>query len=256
MSESGNLPLALYAQVLAHAQAEYPREACGLLARSKGGRRVYHRCRNAAPADAARDRFAIHPEDWAAVEDRSAQILAVVHSHPDASAEPSDADRAGCHASGLAWYVIAVPGGTLRRIEPEPLPLVGREFHHGVVDCYSLVRDYFAQVLGVELPDFERVDGWWERGQDLYREGFAAAGFVDLGPPAGVEGGSAEIRLHDGLLMQVASRKENHAAVFVGPVNGVDCILHHLYGRLSGHEPWGGYWLRHCTGVLRHRSLL
>ena len=255
MSEPVALELALYDQVFAHAQDEYPREACGLLVHSHADKLLYRRCRNIAPAESARDRFHIHPEDWCFAEEEGA-VLAIVHSHPDASAEPSDADRAGCYASGLAWYVIAVPGGTMRKIEPAPLPLVGREFAHGVVDCYSLVRDYYAQTLAIELPDFARDDGWWERGQDLYRENFAAAGFVDLGLPRGLEGGAAEIRKHDGLLMQVAARKENHAAVFVGPVNGVDCILHHLYGRLSGHEPWGGYWLRHCTGVLRHRSLL
>ena len=256
MSEPAALSLALYDQVFAHAQAEYPREACGLICENKRGAVVYQRCRNVAPDDAARDRFHIHPEDWAQAEDLYERILAIVHSHPDASAEPSSADRAGCFASGLAWYVIAVPGGAMRKIEPEPLPLVGREFAHGAVDCYSLVRDYYAQVLAIELPDFEREDGWWERGQDLYRENFAAAGFVDLGPPLGIEGGTAEIRVHDGLLMQVAARRENHAAVFVGPVYGVDCILHHLYGQLSQHNPWGGEWLRRTTSVLRHKSFL
>lgn len=256
MSEASKVPLALYDTILQHAQDEYPREACGLLCESAAGALVYERCRNTAPAGTERDRFQIHPEDWARAEDAHTRIDAVVHSHPDASAEPSDADRAMCHATGVPWYVIQVPGGVMRCIRPAPLPLVGREFHHGVVDCYSLVRDHFSQVLQIELPDFPREDGWWERGEDLYRQGFAQAGFIDLGPPRGEAGGSAEIRLHDGLLMRVAARQDNHLAVFVGPVNGVDCILHHLYGRLSGHEPWGGYWLRHCTSVLRHQSLL
>ena len=256
MSEPATLAPVLYESILQHAQAEYPREACGLLCINQRGALVYRRCRNAAPADAARDRFQIHPEDWAQAEDICERIVAVVHSHPDASAEPSDADRAMCHATGLPWYVIQVPGGVMRCIQPLALPLLGRQFHHGVVDCYSLVRDYYRQVLQIELPDFERSDGWWERGEDLYRANFTAAGFVDLGPPRGVEGGAAEIRLHDGLLMQVAARRENHAAIFVGPVYGVDCILHHLYGQLSQHNPWGGEWLRRTTSVLRHKSLL
>ncbi|MBE7419824.1 MAG: phage tail protein [Ideonella sp.] len=244
----------LYHAVLEHALQCYPREACGLLARAANGALAYHRCRNAAAA--AGDAFRIDPRDWAAVEDAH-PVVAVVHSHPDGDAHASDADRAMCHASGLPWFIVAVPGTTWSTLWPHrPLPLLGRQFHHGVVDCYSLVRDYYAERLGIALPDFERADGWWDRGEDLYRKHFAEAGFVDLGRPAGRADGATELRLHDALLMQVAARCENHAAVFVGPVHGVDSILHHLYGRLSAHDPWGGYWLRHCTAVMRHRSLL
>lgn len=245
--------LQVYDQVLAHAQADYPREACGLLVRVK--RRVrYWPCRNIAPAPAAKDRFQIDPHDWAAAEDAGA-ILAVVHSHPDADAHPSDADRWMCHRGGIAWFVIAVPGGAWKGLQPEPLPLEGRQFEHGVVDCYTLIRDYYAQRLGLELPDFERADEWWKPhdGQpcgNLYREHFAEAGFVDLGVVAP--------RAHDVLLMQVAADVANHAAVFVPDAgSGLgDRLLHHLYGRLSGHDVWGGYWSRHTTAVLRHGSLL
>ena len=58
---------------------------------------------------------------------------------------------------------------------------------------------------------------------------------------------------HEVLLMQVATRGiENHGDVFVGD----GTILHHLYGRLSGHDVWGGYWKQHTTLVLRHRDLM
>ena len=57
-------------------------------------------------------------------------------------------------------------------------PLVGRAFHHGVLDCcYTLVRDWYRQERGVELLDFDRTDVWWERGENIYVEGFPVAGF-------------------------------------------------------------------------------
>lgn len=262
MSELQEAFARLHHQVLEHAQRDHPREACGLLARNKRGAIVYHPCRNMAPESAARDSFRIHPEDWAEAEDLSAQILAVVHSHPDSDAHPSHADRWMCHESGLPWFVIAVPGGAWTLTLPEPLPLLGREFHHGIVDCYTLVRDYYRQMLALELPNFERKDDWWqpgpngEPGADLYRKHFAVAGFVDLGRPAGRPDGDAQVRLHDVLLMRVQSQQENHAGVFVGPVHGVDCFMHHLMGGMSRREPWGGVYMNRCTAVLRHRSLL
>ena len=239
--------------VHAHAWAAYQngkREACGLIVRG-GAEDVYVPCRNIADDDRQRDSFKIDPRDWAAAED-AGEIVAVVHSHPDASAHPSDADRLMCSRTGVPWLIISMPSGVILQCEPSPsgmLPLVGREFHHGIVDCYTLVRDYYLQRLGIELPDFERTDEWWSAGQNLYRENFESAGFVEVGSAADTQ--PAE---HDVLLMMIKSDVENHAAIFEDPARGL--ILHHLWGRPSGHDVWGGYWKRHTTAVLRHKSLI
>lgn len=251
----------LHHRVLEHAQREHPREACGLLAAHRlDGAIDYLPCTNTAPEGAARDSFRIRPEDWASVEDHH-EVLAVVHSHPDWDAHPSDADRWMCHESGLPWFVIAVPGGAWTMTTPAPLPLLGRQFHHGIVDCFAAARDYYAGI-GIELPNVPRWDDWWEPGPngepgaDLYRKHLEAAGFVDLGLPAGRAGGDVQPRLHDGLLFKWRSVQENHAGVFVGPVHGVDCFFHHPMGGISRRDPWGGVYLNRCTAVLRHRSLM
>lgn len=252
-----------FARVLAFAQNAAPREACGLLVRLRDGSTAYLDCRNIAPEGAARDSFKIHPEDWASAEDLSEELLAIVHSHPDADCHPSHADRWMCHESGLPWFIVALPSQAVSLTMPDqPLPLLEREFHHGIVDCYTLVRDYYREQLQIELPNGERADDWWqpgpngEPGQDLYRKNLEAAGFVDLGRPAGRPDGGVQVQLHDVLLMKIRSDQENHAGVFIGPVYGVDCMLHHPMGGMSRREPWGGVWLNRCTAVARHRSLL
>ena len=53
-------------------------------------------------------------------------------------------------------------------------------FFHRVLDCYTLVRDYYHRERGIELLDFEREDDWWHKGQDLYMQGFERAGFAPL----------------------------------------------------------------------------
>jgi cell wall-associated NlpC family hydrolase len=51
--------------------------------------------------------------------------------------------------------------------------------------------------------------------------------------------------------MQVASPVPNHAAVYLG--DGL--ILHHLQGRLSSRDVYGGYWQKVTTHALRHPLL-
>lgn len=241
--------------IWAHGQACFPRECCGLVI-DLAGVATYVPCTNIAPAGTEKDRFVIDPSEWAAAEDRG-EILAVVHSHPNASANPSDADRAMCERTGVPWIVIGVPSGVIKQCEPtgQPLPLVGRTFHHGVVDCYTLIRDYYQVRLGIELPDYERDDEWWAKGpdgqpgQDLYERLFSDAGFVCVG-----QARDLHPQPHDVILIQIRAEQSNHAAIMDSDHPGQ--ILHHLYGRLSGHDVWGGMWRHHSTRLLRHRNLL
>jgi proteasome lid subunit RPN8/RPN11 len=224
--------------VLEHAAQEAPRECCGLAVVVKG-RLKYWPCRNLA----GEAEFAIHPEDQAAAED-AGEVVAVCHSHPYLPPEPSEADRLMCGRTGLPWLIVGWPTGDFRIIEPEryTTPLIGRPFVHGVLDCYALCRDYYA-TLGLVLPDYPREDDWWLKGQNLYLDHFAEAGFVEVSADT--------LRAHDALLMQIASPVPNHAGVI--DANGH--LLHHCHGRLSSRDIYGGMWRKVTTHVLRHRSL-
>lgn len=250
--------------IRAHAVAEYPRECCGLVV-LQSRRESYMPCRNLAEGT---DHFILDPEDYAAAEE-TGRITAVVHSHPDIPAAPSEADRVACEASGLPWFIAAVAkndagavlAGEVLGFAPEgyAAPLLGRPFAHGVLDCYSLVRDWFARERGIALPDFQREDGWWEAGKkgDLYMEHYAEAGFRLL-----VSG--EQIAPGDMIVMQIRSDRANHAGLFLGtqPLKETpdlfpvpDAMLHHLYGRDSERVVYGGYWREATRLVLRHKGL-
>jgi proteasome lid subunit RPN8/RPN11 len=242
----------LVERIKAHALAEYPREACGLIA---GGQ--YLPCRNVA--ERPEQHFVIASEDYLRAE-ALGPLEAVVHSHrPDQLASPSAADMAAQAASGLPWVIVVCNGEVCPDIfafgDQLPIqPLVGRTFRHGVSDCYSIVRDYYRLKLDITLPDFPRDDGWWNRGETLYADGFEAAGFTCY---ARGDEGRRWVKLHDVLLIQYLPgvKTPHHAAVYVGK----GLMLHHhadtaRKSRVSRHEPAAG-WSALVTHWLRHKSL-
>jgi proteasome lid subunit RPN8/RPN11 len=220
---------------IAHAHASLPREACGLVIVRKG-REVYWPCKNLAVGD---DQFMIDPNDYEAA-DAEGEIVAVVHSHPYIPATPSQADLVSCEHSGLEWHIVSVPNNVWHSFKPSGYiaPLVGRVFSHGVLDCYSIIRDWYKEARNIELLDFERHDGWWNNGGNLYLDNFEKAGFVKCD------------ELHEGavLLMQIGSNVPNHAAIYLGD----DLILHHIQQRLSSRDVYGGFWRKNTRMILRY----
>lgn len=232
-----------------HAAREFPKECCGVVIVVNGKER-YRPCDNiAATPD---EHFVLSPRDYAKAS-QEGDIIAIVHSHPNASPLPSEADLVQCEAWGLPWHIVSawVPDGAESAVAGEPhtfqpsgyvAPLVGRSFSHGVLDCYTLIRDYYERELGITLRDFERRDGWWnEPGQNLYLDNFALAGFEPIRGP---------MQIGDVILMHIRSRVPNHAAVYIG--NGQ--ILHHVMRRLSSRDIYDGYWQENTRLVIRYKG--
>jgi proteasome lid subunit RPN8/RPN11 len=246
-----------------HARREYPKESCGLIVKGK-----YYACENIADDPARHDEgnvncgcqlcsFEINPKVYATYEMRG-PIDVVVHSHPNGPYYPSLADMEGQALTAKTWAILCLDeerafdkpvmwGGDL----PIP-PIVGREFMHGITDCYAIIKDAYAlgkdklaeqgvvwPFLPITLPDCPREDAWWEGERDLYEENFEKAGFIEVTDP----------KPGDVFLMKIRSSKNNHGGLLVGE----GLILHHLPSRLSRREP-AGLWGRQASKWLRYKG--
>ncbi len=238
---------------IVHAITEYPKESCGLVLIHEGVEE-YYPCKNTAVSKS--EHFVMNPVDYADAEDRG-EITAVVHSHPDVSPKPSEADRVSCERSGLPWYIFSVHKNVETGIvdcigdyafNPSGYksPLIGREFSYGILDCYTLIQDYYKEEFGIDLIDpidknIDHHDGWWLKGYKFYEENYEAFGWerVNDAPRKG-----------DVVLMQIRSKTPNHAAVYLGDGH----ILHHLYGRLSSRDVYGGYWRETTRYMIRYKG--
>ena len=145
-------------EALTHAKEESPKESVGLVNVIKGRQR-YFPCTNLA--ETPDEHFVLGPEEYAEIEDKG-EIVAVIHSHPKTNHAPSPADRVACEKSGLPWHVINPNTENWGYCEPSgfELPYVGREFVHGIVDCDSLIRDFYRQEFEILLKDYNRRDQW------------------------------------------------------------------------------------------------
>ncbi|MDO6706796.1 C40 family peptidase [Photobacterium sp. 1_MG-2023] len=216
--------------MIEHAAACYPNESCGLLVRTADGL-AYLPAQNLAPEPT--ESAIIDPESWIEA-DRLGEVVGIVHSHPDGPFVLSGADRLAQQQTGLPWYLVV--GDQVRKFPPVP-PLLGREFHHGVTDCYTLSRDAYA-LAGHHFPDWDREDDWWEKGKNYYLDNFESFGFVRVDDP----------QPGDVFLIQLASDTPNHTAIYLGDGQ----ILHHCPNRLSGRQIYGGAWQRHLHSIWRY----
>ena len=108
------LPRAIAAAILAHARAEAPLEACGLIPGSApaadGGEPLrYVPCRNALASPV---RYTIHPEDLLRVtvdaDDAGGVIWGIVHSHVRSPAVPSPTDVDLAYYSDALYLVVSL----------------------------------------------------------------------------------------------------------------------------------------------------
>ena len=103
------IPSAVADALLAHARAELPNEACGLLAGNlaSGRATTFHPARN---AEASPLRYNVHPDDLVrivfAIEDAGQDLVAIFHSHTRSPAVPSATDRRTAQYPD-AYYVLA-----------------------------------------------------------------------------------------------------------------------------------------------------
>ncbi|MEY8769038.1 C40 family peptidase [Erwinia sp. ACCC 02193] len=208
-------------------------EVCGLII---DGERLM-RCRNTHPEP---DRhFRISDDDWLEAE-AAGEITAVFHSHPMDKLVLSGADRQAQSATGVDWWLAS--GGRIRKFRPVP-HLLGRSFEHGVTDCYTLFRDAY-HLCGIDLPDFERSNGWWVRGENLYLNNLAANGFREIS--------AADIQPGDVIIRRAFPESDPcHAMIWLGD----NTVLHHEQaGRLSCREPYRQAYIKLTHSIWRHEQ--
>ncbi len=220
---------------LTHAKEQDPKESCGLLLNIRGKER-YYPCKNLA--ETSYQSFILDPIDYVKAS-KKGEIIGVVHSHPSTPPIASQADMVSCEKENYKWYIVNPKTEQWGYYEPcgYKAPLLGREWVWGITDCWSLIRDYYNEVLGIKLIDFDR-----SMTPDEFIKNPL---FVTCAEKAGFRRLNSDEPLieNDVLCMNMVGNGLHHVALFTKGE-----VLHHLTDRLSCREPYSA-WLQKCTGA-------
>ena len=225
--------------IRSHFEDAYPREACGVVGIVKGKKRWFP-CRNVAEGY---EDFVMCSEDWFRIR-QQADVLAIVHSHPDASSEASENDINNCNALQVPYWIFSYPEMDLNKVEPETVQntLIGREYAFGILDCFEASRDWLIEKANITIParaPFE--DDWWERDLDYFtEERIRGWNLVKVD----------EAQEHDVLVFSVEAEVGNHCGVYLGN----DVFFHHAVNRLSCRESLYPFWVKHLIGIYRYEA--
>ena len=226
-----------YDEIENHFSEWYPREGCGVLAKIKGEVKWFP-CENVAENE---DDFVINSEQYIDICLRG-DILAIIHSHPDASCEPSKSDIDYCNTLGIRYYIFSYPKMELYTLEPEhkEKELYGRIYKFGVNDCFEAMRDYLSS-KNISIPPralFE--DDWWNKDLNYFTDEI-----IKTYNYTKVEG---QMKENDVIIFTIQSDIPNHCGVYTGN----DLFFHHAENRLSCQENLYPFWKKYITGVYRY----
>lgn len=225
-------------EIQEHFKENYPREGCGILGVVKGKLKWFP-CENVAEDD---DDFIMNSSQYLDIS-RKCDITGIVHSHPDASCEPSQLDIDTSNAIGIPYHIFSYPEMELYTLKPKKLevPLYGRSYEFGKYDCFEAARDYYKSIGWDSIsPRALFEDDWWEKDLDYFTEEVIKNWNFKK-----VEG---NLEPNDFLVFRIWAPVNNHCGVYLGD----DIFYHHAINRLSCRENLYPRWKKHITGVYRY----
>ena len=223
-------------EIQQHFEKEYPREACGVIGIIKG-KRQWFPCENLAQGT---ENFVLSSKDYLNIKSK-ADILGIVHSHPDASNKASEHDIDCCNALGIPYYIFSYPDMELNIVEPKKraYPLIGREYEFGIKDCFEAMRDWLEKE-NIYIPPREPFeDDWWNNDLDYFTEENIK------------NWNHKKVDSHeknDVLIFKIREKVANHCGVYLGN----DIFFHHAENRLSCRENLYPFWIQHLVGIYRY----
>ena len=240
-----------------------PNECCGLVFEKTNARGFKLRIKPCKNISRNPDRhFYIAQEDIQEVLSQG-KLLYFYHSHLKGDFSQADKYIADKLKINSLLYVVEDDEFKEYSFKNVDIPLVGRPYLSGSLDCYELVKDYYQQKLNLRIESvihplrninlYDPKIKQLESVVALIRKEIKLNSALDFYKQNGFKEIQKEtIKKHDIILSQ-----DNflpfvyHCLVYLGE----NQILHHRGGRISNIEPFTNFWRKEARYYLRHKKL-
>jgi proteasome lid subunit RPN8/RPN11 len=233
-----------------HALENPTEEVCGIVFFNERFELITVQCRNTHPDP--KSSFKISLDELYFVKNKY-KILALYHSHPNSSADPTPCDINNSEENGYPMYIYSVLEDDFYLYRPASdfiRPLKGRQFAMDVNTCLTCVLDYFIQKFGppnkgfqenfVVPKDINRANNKiLEIIKNSYKFCPIKTEEVDINCP---------VEQDDIFLMEPGL---TDIPYHVGVISKQGTILHHLIGQLSIEGPLRDLWIMSCVKRFR-----
>lgn len=199
-----------------HAKDEWPNESVGVIVND-----AYMPLKNVSKAP--HETFTIDPKGWIGAK-KEGDIQAVVHSHNNYR-HASVADQTQQLKLGIPFVIVNLINKSVESVfswgDTLPIPdLIGRSFHQGAYDCYSIVRDYY-RLHGIVLFNVPREYRFWDSDSNVITNNEHQAPFYEIDKRYATK--------HDVIVYGEHRGKADHLSVIGDNYQ----VYHHFEGRLS-----------------------
>lgn len=210
---------------------EFPLVEVGGVILNKCGDFSAIKCQNVS--ESPENSFFINRQEWLDLE-KEGKISAVFHSHRE---EPTSFSEADIYMSEK-MKIISILFNTLNQeflvYAPKGIKinLIGRPYYPGILDCISLVVDYYKQKLNINISDLSHAFRFFpdilkktqlikkinKEDSGKLEEYYKSNGFIEIGK-------SKKIKKGDLILSRSAEyiQPSSHVAIYIGDGK----ILHH-----------------------------
>lgn len=177
---------------------------------------------------------------------KTPESISILEVDPNSDLSLSSSNREEMNENNLALTIVGKDKDHSKSFLPdryfENVSYENRIYIYGLLDCYTLIRDYFRDNYDVWIPaNIDRSFGWWHNGRNLYVDLYEKYGFRETFDP---------IKKDDVLLFKFDNGMPSHSAIYVG--NGK--MLHHMIGRMSCIDDFDGIYKVSLAGVLRYHG--
>lgn len=198
--------------IVKDSETHFPEESCGLVIDDS----IVYPCINCHTKD-RKEHFKISNSDYLKASKIGKKITHVYHSHTSWKKEFSILDKMISEEFNIKLILYHCPDKSFLFYDPTGYqnPYIGKRFRWGINDCFSLVKLYYKNELGIDLNEeiTKRDKDFFIKNQDFFTKEIYKS--VASNNNLIVLNKNTELKNHDIIIFQDLNNNTFHFAVYI-----------------------------------------